>query len=69
MSADLPEWLLGSWQASDIIDIPISGLVLPIFRLFLIVALALFKTKTRMGLRMQATTPESRDDWSLGYQH
>ena len=45
MSADLPEWLLGSWQASDIIDIPISGLVLLLLTIFLIVALAFLKQK------------------------
>lgn len=66
MSADLPEWLLGSWQASDIIDIPISGLVLLLLTIFLIVALALFKTKTRMGLRMQATTQNREMTGALG---
>ena len=66
MSADLPEWLLGSWQASDIIDIPISGLVLLLLTISLIVALALFKTKTRMGLRMQATTQNREMTGALG---
>jgi len=66
MSADLPEWLLGSWQASDIIDIPISGLVLLLLTIFLIAALALFKTKTRMGLRMQATTQNREMTGALG---
>jgi|TARA_X000000950_G_scaffold289345_1_gene412185 urea transport system permease protein len=66
MSADLPEWLLGSWQASDIIDIPISGLVLLLLTIFLIVGLALFKTKTRMGLRMQATTQNREMTGALG---
>lgn len=66
MSADLPEWLLGSWQASDIIDIPISGLVLLLLTIFLIVALALFKSKTRMGLRMQATTQNREMTGALG---
>ena len=66
MSADLPEWLLGSWQASDIIDIPISGLVLLLLTIFLIVALALFKTKTRLGLRMQATTQNREMTGALG---
>ena len=66
MSADLPEWLLGSWAASDIIDIPISGLVLLLLTVFLIVGLALFKTKTRMGLRMQATTQNREMTGALG---
>lgn len=66
MSADLPEWLLGSWAASDIIDIPISGLVLLLLTIFLIVGLALFKTKTRMGLRMQATTQNREMTGALG---
>ena len=66
MSADLPEWLLGSWQASDIIDIPISGLVLLLLTVSLIIGLALYKTKTRMGLRMQATTQNREMTGALG---
>ncbi len=66
MSADLPEWLLGSWAASDIIDIPISGLVLLFLTIFLTAGLAIYKSKTRMGLRMQATTQNREMTGALG---
>ena len=66
MSADLPEWLLGSWAASDIIDIPISGLVLLLLTICLTAGLAVYKSKTRMGLRMQATTQNREMTSALG---
>ena len=66
MSADLPEWLLGSWSASEMIDIPISGLVLLGLTIFLIVGLAIYTTKTRMGLRMRATTQNREMTGALG---
>lgn len=66
MSADLPEWLLGSWSASDIIDIPISGLVLLLLTICLTAGLAIYKSKTRMGLRMQATTQNREMTGALG---
>lgn len=66
MSADLPEWLLGSWSASETIDIPISGLVLLGLTIFLIVGLAIYTTKTRMGLRMRATTQNREMTGALG---
>lgn len=66
MSADLPEWLLGSWSASETIDIPISGLVLLGLTISLIVGLAFYTTKTRMGLRMRATTQNREMTGALG---
>lgn len=66
MSADLPEWLLGSWSASDTIDIPISGLVLLVLTLGLTAGLVLYTKKTRMGLRMRATTQNREMTGALG---
>lgn len=66
MSADLPEWLLGSWSASDTIDIPISGLVLLGLTIALTVGLVLYTKKTRMGLRMRATTQNREMTGALG---
>ncbi|OUV89747.1 MAG: urea ABC transporter permease subunit UrtB [Puniceicoccaceae bacterium TMED149] len=66
MSADLPEWLLGSWSVNDSIDIPISGLILLVLTIFLTGGLVLYTTKTRMGLRMRATTQNRQMTGALG---
>ncbi len=47
-SATMPEWLMGSWQVSDGVDIPINGMFLTT-----IVVLNLYLT--RSGLRVRAT--------------
>ena len=65
-SATLPEWLLGSWSVSDSIDIPISGLVLLVLTAALTGGLVLYTTKTRMGLRMRATTQNREMTGALG---
>ena len=65
-SATLPEWLLGSWSATDSIDIPISGLVLLVLTAALTLGLVLYTTKTRMGLRMRATTQNREMTGALG---
>lgn len=65
-SATLPEWLLGSWSASDTIDIPISGLVLLVLTASLTIGLVIYTKKTRMGLRMRATTQNREMTGALG---
>ncbi len=65
-SATLPEWLLGSWSATDTIDIPISGLVLLGLTILLTLGLIFYTKKTRMGLRMQATTQNREMTGALG---
>jgi urea transport system permease protein len=65
-SATLPEWLLGSWSVSDSIDIPISGLVLLVLTAALTIGLVLYTTRTRMGLRMRATTQNREMTGALG---
>ena len=55
MSATLPDWLMGSWAPTDMIDIPINGLVILATTLVLTIGLVLFTRKTRWGLRMRAT--------------
>lgn len=66
MSADLPDWLLGSWSATDTIDIPISGLVLLVLTIALTIGLVLYTKRTRMGLRMRATTQNREMTGALG---
>jgi urea transport system permease protein len=65
-SATLPDWLLGSWSASDTIDIPISGLVLLVLTATLTIGLVIYTKKTRMGLRMRATTQNREMTGALG---
>jgi urea transport system permease protein len=65
-SAALPEWLLGSYAASDMIDIPVSGLVLLLVTIMLTAGLTYFTRKTRMGLRMRATTQNREMTGALG---
>lgn len=56
VSATLPDWLMGSVQPSETIDIPINGLLVMGLSVVLTggVFLALFKT--RWGIRVRATT-------------
>ncbi len=66
MSAELPEWLTGSWAASDMVNIPISGLVLLALTIGLTIGLVIYTKRTRMGLRMQATTQNREMTGALG---
>jgi urea transport system permease protein len=54
-SATLPEWLMGSWQPSDTVDIPINGMFLMGLTLLMTVFAYLVIYWSRGGLRMRAT--------------
>ncbi len=56
VSPTLPEWLLGSYQPSDTIDIPLNGMF--VLALTLVVTLGVFYLlyKSGWGLRVRATT-------------
>jgi urea transport system permease protein len=56
VSATLPDWLLGSWQPTDTIDIPLNGLFVMALTLLLAFAVWLFMYRSRAGLKMRATT-------------
>ncbi len=56
VSATLPEWLLGSWQPTDTIDIPLNGLFVMALTILLSFGVWLFMYRSRAGLRMRATT-------------
>lgn len=66
MSASLPEWLLGAWTPTDSIFIPVSGIVLLVLTIGLTTGLILYMKKTRMGLRMRATTQNREMTGALG---
>ena len=56
VSPTLPDWLLGSYQLTDIIEIPINGLLVVTVTFFLTLAVFYLLFKSRWGLRVRATT-------------
>jgi urea transport system permease protein len=56
VSATLPDWLLGSWQPYESLDIPLNGLFVMALTACLTAGVALFMFRSRTGLRMRATT-------------
>lgn len=55
VSAELPEWLLGSFKPTPDIDIPINGVFVMGLSLIVTVGVYLFIYRSRGGLRMRAT--------------
>ncbi|MEX2482306.1 MAG: urea ABC transporter permease subunit UrtB [Gammaproteobacteria bacterium] len=56
VSPTLPEWMMGSWQLTDMIEIPINGmLVVAITSLFTLGVFFLLY-RSRWGLKVRATT-------------
>jgi urea transport system permease protein len=55
VSAELPEWLLGSFQPTPDIDIPINGVFVMVLSLIVTVGVYLFIYRSSGGLRMRAT--------------
>ncbi|MDW3094833.1 MAG: urea ABC transporter permease subunit UrtB [Gammaproteobacteria bacterium] len=56
VSPTLPDWLLGSYQLTDIIEIPINGMLVVSVTFILTVAVFYMLNKSRAGLRIRATT-------------
>lgn len=55
VSAELPEWLLGSFKPTADIDIPINGVFVMAVALIVTVGVYLFMYRSRGGLRVRAT--------------
>jgi len=55
VSAEMPEWLMGSWSPTDSIDIPKNGLFVMAVTLLLTVTLFLMLYRSRWGLQVRAT--------------
>ncbi|MBK8815791.1 MAG: urea ABC transporter permease subunit UrtB [Methylococcaceae bacterium] len=55
VSADLPEWLLGSFKPTPDIDIPINGVLVMGLSLIVTVSVYLYLYRSRGGLRIRAT--------------
>lgn len=55
VSAELPEWLLGSFQPTPEIDIPINGVFVMGLAALVTLGVYLFMFRSRWGLRVRAT--------------
>lgn len=55
VSAELPEWMLGSFKPTPDIDIPINGVFVMVLALFVTAGVYMFMYRSRWGLRVRAT--------------
>jgi urea transport system permease protein len=55
VSAELPEWLLGSFKPTPDIDIPINGVFVMVLALVVTLGVYFFMFRSRGGLRVRAT--------------
>ena len=55
VSAHLPEWLLGAFQITEMIEIPINGVFVLVLAFVVTAGVYLFMFKSRYGLQMRAT--------------
>jgi urea transport system permease protein len=55
-TATLPAWLMGSWQPSEGVDIPLNGLFLLGLSVVMTLGVYLLMYRSRWGLRVRATT-------------
>lgn len=56
VSPTLPEWLMGSFQPTELIDIPINGLFLMLITLLVTGIIFYLLYRSRWGLQVRATT-------------
>ena len=56
VSPTLPEWLLGSYQPTETIDIPLNGMFVLALTLFVTLGVFYLLYKSSWGLRVRATT-------------
>jgi urea transport system permease protein len=55
VSAELPDWLMGSFSPTSTIDIPRNGVLVMALTVVLTIGVALFMFRSRWGLQMRAT--------------
>lgn len=56
VSVGMPDWLMGSWAVSDMIDIPLNGLFVMAVTLIMTVAVVAMMYRSRWGIKLRATT-------------
>ena len=66
VSATLPEWLMGSYQPVEGIDIPLNGLFVMVLTLLLTSAVGLLMFRSRWGLHVRATVQNRAMSGAVG---
>jgi urea transport system permease protein len=54
VGVDLPQWMMGSWQASDTIQIPINGMFVMVLTILVTIAVAYILLWSRWGRQVRA---------------
>src|SRR3546814_5563040 len=62
VSPEMPEWLMGSWQPTDSIDIPINGLFVMAITFLMTAGLILALFRSTWGLHVRATVQNRRSE-------
>ena len=66
VSPTLPEWLMGSYSSSNMIDIPINGIFVLCLSLTVTIILILFIFRSKFGLRLRATVQNRKMSGAVG---
>lgn len=66
VSPTLPDWLMGSFQVSDSIDIPINGVFVLALAAAVTGSVLLFMFRTPFGLRLRATVQNRKMSGAVG---
>ncbi|MFD2255530.1 urea ABC transporter permease subunit UrtB [Luteolibacter algae] len=66
VSPTLPEWLMGSYSFSEMLDIPINGVFVLILSVLVTAALMLFMYRSKFGLRLRATVQNRKMSAAVG---
>jgi urea transport system permease protein len=56
VSVNLPPWLMGSWRPTDIIDIPVNGMMVMVITFFVTLGVVFLLYRSRWGIKVRATT-------------
>lgn len=56
VSVTMPDWLMGSWAPTDIIDIPLNGMFVMVVTLITTLAVVFLLYRSRWGIKVRATT-------------
>ena len=56
VSVNLPPWLMGSWRPTDMIDIPVNGMLVMVITFFITLGMAFLLYRSRWGIKVRATT-------------
>jgi len=56
VSVNLPPWLMGSWRPTDMIDIPVNGMLVMVITFFITLGVSFLLYRSRWGIKVRATT-------------